>query len=69
MSDFTKEELKRIRQQLLEDRQWVDDLVNPDPLIDKLQSMIDNYCEHSQHIYYGDIPVGECTECHMVMIP
>lgn len=46
MNDFTKEELKRIHQQLLEDRQWVDDLVNPDPLIEKIQSMIDNYCEH-----------------------
>lgn len=48
MNDFTKEELKRIHQQLLEDRQWVDDLVNPDPLIEKIQSMIDNCCEHDK---------------------
>lgn len=68
MNDFTKEELQQIQA-------WATTDIDLSPselevnLFDKIQSLIDNYCEHSQHLYYGDIPVGECTECHMVMIP
>jgi len=63
MNDFTKEELKFIYD-------WLNWISKEDyPVKNKIQSMIDNYCDHSQYIYYGDIPVGECTKCHMVMIP
>lgn len=74
MNDFTREELNYMADGLaliihrctVNPRELKDKLIN---LGEKLQSMIDNYCEHYQYIYYGDIPVGECTECHMVMIP
>ena len=69
MNDFTKEELEYIADCVdfgILDRNRNDNFLYMD---EKLQSMIENYCEHSQHIYYEDIPAGECTECHMVMIP
>lgn len=62
MNEFTKEDLERILRQLLEDRQWVDDLVNPDPLIEKIQSMIDNYCEHEWAFYIS--PHGNVVRCN-----
>lgn len=70
MNDFTKDELKRLLG-ILTDRMATElTYYNIDIKLEpKIQSLIDNYCEHSQHFYYGDIPVGECTECHMVMIP
>lgn len=73
MNEFTKEELSMLKNgiQYLSDRTSLSEgyLVAHNALENKIQSMIDNYCEHSKHIYYGDIPVGECTKCHMVMIP
>ena len=70
MNDFTKEELSTI-DYLIDSycvHSWPPEGAYGS-LKAKIQSMIDNYCEHSQHIYYGDIPVGECTKCHMVIIP
>lgn len=50
MNDFTKEELQDIREGICNlisvgsaDSQWNKDIHN---LKDKIQSMIDNYCEH-----------------------
>jgi len=65
MNDFTKEELKRIWTNLFEERQWVEDCVNPDPLIEKIQYMIDNHCEHD--IFSLDMgnyyEVHSCKKC------
>ena len=63
MNDFTKDELE-ILLHLLDCRGLADSYLQI-----KIQSMIDNYCDHSKLLYYEDISVGECTECHMVMIP
>jgi hypothetical protein len=45
MSDFTKEELERILEGII---WWLDgdSALYSEALIDKIQSMIDNYCEH-----------------------
>lgn len=71
MNDFTKEELESMLN-------WGDVYSEfgyswtykiTKPLMDKLQCMIDNYCEHEQHNYYGDIAAGECKQCGMVILP
>jgi hypothetical protein len=47
MNDFTKEELKELRSAIEVTR---NELGHDDDLIDKIQSMIDNYCEHDAEI-------------------
>lgn len=68
MNDFTKEELKDILH-LIKDvhkgtqkhgLEWGFDLR------DKIQSMIDNYCEHTKRQYYEHVSVYECEHCSMV---
>ena len=75
MNDFTKAELEELlislscrfsRQLGIMDRDHLQFIHN---LEHKIQSMIDNYCEHSEHHYYGDIAAVECKQCHMVMLP
>jgi len=55
MNDFTKDELRNISDailysELMESRK--DSLI---PIRDKIQSMIDNYCEHESDYKIGDI--------------
>jgi type IV secretory pathway VirB4 component len=64
MNDFTKEELERI----LEGVSWWldgDNALYSEALINKIQSMIDNYCEHEYLITYACEAcfVDEC-KCH-----
>lgn len=67
MNDFTKEELEVIFHELRESREWSENLVNPWPLLDKIQSMIDNYCEHEQSGEVRDIDfIKVCTKCKEV---
>jgi hypothetical protein len=72
MNDFTKEDLKL----LLNWRDNIKYTKKPNPqviasnelLSDKIQSMIENYCEHDSKQYYDDIPVDVCNNCHMVIL-
>lgn len=70
MNDFTKEELEAICYDLRRNK-------NPwqcgETIIDKIQSMIDNYCEHEKNIWplyteIGDLAVaGLCLECNQTV--
>jgi hypothetical protein len=66
MNDFTKEELKIIRNLInnLDEKMltWNDEVIL---VQSKLQSMIDNYCEHQWVFYispYGN--VVRCSKCN-----
>ncbi len=60
MNNFTKEELMDIKRAVL----WVD--VNHDALLtDKIQNMIDNYCEHElENTCCGCLSIW-CSKCDM----
>jgi hypothetical protein len=66
MNEFTKEELR-----------WLITLCNQNqsgfvefkhPLYVKLQSLIDNYCDHEHKQYYERVDIYECENCQMVML-
>lgn len=61
MNDFTKDELKKILDSLENDFScaWVGDEV-----ISKIQSLIDNYCEHEYTENIGGW-VSKCLKCSM----
>lgn len=61
MNDFTKEELKKIKLGLYALYQQ-DGLVDTVNLISRLQSMIDNYCEHEWD-YDQHHKRGKCLKC------
>lgn len=64
MNNFTKEELERI----LEGVTWWldgDNALYCEQLIDKIQSMIDNYCEHTWTDGSGNIII--CNKCHFIL--
>ncbi len=66
MNDFTKEELERILEGVT---WWLDgdsDLYS-EVLINKIQSMIDNYCEHECN---GEIEifVDTCLKCNCYLL-
>ncbi len=66
MNDFTRNELWSLIA-LIND-------TNPDsvkwnnPVYIKIQSLIENYCEHSSKQYYDKMEVYECNNCHMVTL-
>lgn len=61
MNEFTKEELENILNGNIEIYPYTySDLRN------KIQHMIDTYCEHKQRQYYEHVPVYECKDCQMV---
>jgi hypothetical protein len=68
MNDFTKEELELLSDGLNyavgNPYGFTADSIMP--LYDKIQSMIDNYCDHDDRQYYEHVPVYECNKCHMV---
>lgn len=71
MNDFTKEELNDLLYCVsISCKQGV--IVPSDNecnyLYEKLQSMIDNYCEHSHKQYYERVNIYECENCQMVML-
>ena len=61
MNDFTKEELQDALHYFHHiDCYYIDD--NYQPLMNKFQSLIDNYCQHEKYI--ENIVVGwECEKC------
>ncbi len=61
MNDFTKEELETLKIGLghVEDRS----AENEDTLRKKIQSLIDNYCEHQSLDYVGDVSGYDCKKC------
>jgi RNA polymerase-binding transcription factor DksA len=65
MKDFTKEELEDIRNgiTLLLQEDHCDSNYSRDirSLEDKIQSLIDNYCEHEPHIEFGGF--NQCEKC------
>lgn len=75
MNDFTKEELIMLRRSIQETIIKNDPWENPcllsmhRTLREKLQFMIDNYCEHKKDVWptytcSGDLPIsGFCYEC------
>lgn len=60
MNDFTKEELEAIYYNLNEIRESSENLTNPWPLLDKVKSMIENYCQHE----WGNV----CCGCDLANI-
>lgn len=53
MNDFTKEELKKLYNLVRFDSiEYSSEL--KENLKDKIQSMIDNYCDHKQPIYFKE---------------
>lgn len=65
MNDFTKEELKRL---LLRSFLWVGHIENQNKfeleLINKIQSLIDNYCEHEPSDRYpNEFKWQLCCKC------
>ena len=68
MNDFTKEELFDLKYAIEKMREPGKDILGFYKLRDKIQSMIDNYCEHDHKSYYEHVPVYECTKCQMVML-
>lgn len=63
MNEFTKEELEELAHNLGEIRAWSDSLTNSWPLLDKIQSMIDNYCQHEKMEFDGDVYGYSCKKC------
>jgi hypothetical protein len=66
MNDFTKEELEQLISwgEIYTEfgQSWIDALNRP--LIEKIQSMIDNYCEHTWFVYIdSDKRVLRCHKC------
>lgn len=62
MNDFTKDELTLIQYAINQFKPKESDYPDVDPLFHKLQSMIDNYCEH----YWtsgGTRPWLHCIKC------
>lgn len=65
MNDFSKEELRDILKSLIEHDDASD---NHDKLINKIQSMIDNYCDHPQEERVVYIAHREnCGKCHRTL--
>lgn len=57
MSDFTKEELEEVLM-------WSNHLAGCSPsLVNKLRSMIENYCEHEWQESIHDSDINICIKC------
>ena len=71
MNDLTKEELQDLECWLrVTSKQDITLPSDKDKeyILDKLQSMIDTYCEHSNKQYYEHVMLYECNDCHMVTL-
>lgn len=67
MNDFTKEELESIITTIKSLRVYTEIENWDEDLLEKIQSMIDNYCEHENDIRFNAYPVDGsikmCTKC------
>ena len=66
MNDFTKEELEYLLE-ITDSIPIVNEKYNGDYYVyrlqDKIQSMIDNYCEHENLEFIGDVYGYRCKKC------
>ncbi len=65
MDEFTKEELQEIKRCL---KHMIQGGITPYSCLTidikkKVQSMIDNYCEHAWRKCFADFEYDECTKC------
>jgi hypothetical protein len=62
MNDFTKEELENLQYCMRQMKIHID---NYDETYNKIQSMIDNYCDHVSdgNIYWSNPPKSKCNKC------
>lgn len=61
MSDFTKEELEYIYDELDSNYSELKNI----PLMNKVKSMVDNYCDHEWITYPNDFAASPfCKKCH-----
>lgn len=68
MIDFTKDELKLIKLALLTYYDF-DGLLDTKNLAGRVQSIIDNYCEHKQYTpIIGAIDAYLCDSCNEIII-
>lgn len=71
MNDFTKEELQEVKRCV---KYMINGVVTPYSSLTlainkKIQSLINNYCEHLNRQYYDKIDSHECNDCKKVIIP
>lgn len=70
MNDFTKEELMGLKNIVLQSREDYPAMHADKELtivLDKIQSMIDNYCEHqNKSRSYGYEPIDRCDDCGLI---
>jgi len=67
MNDFTKEELQYLHECIYERPLWVTETM--DKMREKLQSLIDNYCEHETRNVLSENGmwfVEKCKKCNRV---
>ena len=64
MNDFTKEELEILLNHMSRGANWKNELskIDNDVMI-KLESMIDNYCEHEFIVFNKEYNHVECIKC------
>ncbi len=65
MSDLTKEELQIILRSLESDGDYSTATCDYEMLMEKIHSLIDNYCEHESKIDIGEAPMI-CQKCGKV---
>ena len=61
MNDFTKEDLQYLHACIYERPNSVTPEMNE--MRDKLQSLVDNYCEHKHQIECADCETKRCMHC------
>lgn len=69
MNDFTKEELILMYEELSNsENTWPWEVFSGDTsVLNKLQSMIDNYCEHEFYLIgYGENMLAQCCKCQQI---
>lgn len=69
MNDFTKEELRQIHEACTYWFECPDDGIMEEakPLLEKIYSMIDNYCEHNWHKGVNMCNDVYCPKCHKTL--
>lgn len=66
MNDFTKEELYSLESTIKNMRLYSGIDLWDEELLIKIQSLIDNYCEHEFHPVIGSFQIDSCHKCMKV---